>query len=136
MVKWTTLLIIAAVVIVAVIGIKLAINPSSDVPSTSSNTESAASANTPVQEGIIEMKIENFAFVPSELKIKVGSKVTWVNKDSTPHIIASDFQGRAVLSSEMLGQGDSYSHVFDEAGTYDYHCSIHTSMKGRIVVVA
>lgn len=126
--------IIAAVVVVAIIaGIIFAARPS--VPSTSSNTESAASANTPVQEGIIEMKIENFSFVPTELKIRVGSKVTWVNKDVTQHQLISDYQGRAEISSSSLGQGESYSHVFNLVGVYNYHCALHPGMKGKIVVV-
>ena len=133
MVKWTTLVIIAAVIIVAVIGIKMLASPS--VPSTQSNTESAASANTEVREGIIEIEIRNLAFNPAEIKIKAGSKLTWVNYDSSPHTVSSDSGEKTELNSEMLAEGDSYGHTFDYPGVYNYHCSIQKNMKGKVVVV-
>ncbi|MEK6827252.1 MAG: cupredoxin family copper-binding protein [Nanoarchaeota archaeon] len=76
--------------------------------------------------------ISNFAFVPSDLVVKVGDIVTWTNKDIAPHIIVSDTGNE--LTSEKLNQGNSYSHIFTTAGTYNYHCSIHPSMKGQIIV--
>ncbi len=133
MIKWTTLVIIAAVIIVAVIGIRAITKPS--VPSTQSNTQSAASANTEIREGIVEVAIRNFSFDPAELKIKVGTKVTWANYDNSPHTVSSESGGKTELTSKILSKGDSYSHVFESPGIFNYHCSIHTGMKGKVVVV-
>lgn len=135
MIKWTTLLIIVAVIVVAVIGIKMTISPSQSIPSTQSNTESAASANTDVREGLIEAEITNFAFVPAEIKVKLGSKVTWVNNDNSPHTVTSDSGGKSGLSSGTLEKGESYGKVFDSVGVFNYHCNFHSSMKGKVVVV-
>lgn len=136
MVKWTTLVIVAAVIIIAVIGIRaLTKTAVSSVPSEQSNTESAASANTEIRSGIIEVDIRDFAFNPAELKIRAGTKVTWVNYDNAPHTVTSDSGGKTELNSQMLSKSDSYGHLFERAGTFPYHCNIDSNMKGKIVVV-
>jgi amicyanin len=76
--------------------------------------------------------ISNFAFNPGELKVKAGDTVTWTNQDSTPHRIISDTGNE--LNSQILSQGGTYSHTFNQAGTFTYHCSIHTYMKGTVTV--
>ena len=38
------------------------------------------------------------------------------------------------FDSEDMGQGDTFEHTFDAAGTFDYICAIHPSMKGTITV--
>ena len=73
--------------------------------------------------------IKNFAFKPVTLRIGAGTEVTWANADAAPHIIKSD-----MFESERLAQGQSWSHKFDSAGSYDYFCAIHPSMKGRVIV--
>ena len=125
--------IVVIAVIVVAIGAYFLYKPST-APSTESNTESAASANTLAQEGLIEASIENFAFVPAEIKIKVGSTITWTNNDNSPHTLTSDSGEKGELNSNRLADGESYTHVFDKAGVFNYHCSIHTGMKGKVVV--
>ncbi len=84
-------------------------------------TEAAALTN--------DVAIKDFVFMPRELAVKKGTTVTWTNEDSTPHIIAfSDSE------SQQLGKGDTYSKKFDTTGTFEYHCSIHPSMQGTVVV--
>lgn len=85
--------------------------------------------NIPASNGI---EINNFAFSPSTLTIKVGDSVTWINKDSATHTVTSD--SGSELSSSNIASEKSYSHTFNVAGTYNYHCSIHTVMKGIIIV--
>jgi len=125
-------IVIIAVAIIAIGGYFL-YKPST-VPSTQTSTDSAASANTLAQEGTIEAGISNFAFVPSEIKIKVGSTVKWTNNDGTTHTVTSDSGGKGELNSNQLADGESYEHVFDTKGIFNYHCSIHTGMKGKVVV--
>lgn len=84
-----------------------------------------------VQPATHEVIISNFAFSPSELTIKTGDTVAWTNNDSATHTITSDSGGEL---SGNVPQGQAYSHTFNSAGTYAYHCSIHTSMKGTITV--
>ncbi|MDD2254793.1 MAG: cupredoxin family copper-binding protein [Methanoculleus sp.] len=78
--------------------------------------------------------IKNFAFDPSTITVKTGTAVTWTNQDSAPHIVVSDTGSPAAFSSESLSNGASYKFTFTQPGTYTYHCSIHPSMKGTIIV--
>lgn len=72
-------------------------------------------------------------FQPETLRVKVGTEVTWINRDTAPHRIASE---NDVLRSENLEQGDEFSHRFTQAGDFPYYCSIHgkEQMSGQIVV--
>ncbi|MDD5193112.1 MAG: cupredoxin family copper-binding protein [Candidatus Nanoarchaeia archaeon] len=79
-----------------------------------------------------DVKIMNFEFSPSTLTIKKGDKVTWTNQDSVHHTILSD--SGTEINSPSLSSGESYSKTFDNIGSYNYHCSIHPSMKGEIIV--
>ncbi len=76
-----------------------------------------------------QVTIENFAFSPSTLTIKAGTKVKWVNQDSVAHTVKSD-----TFASDTLQTGESYTFQFDQTGTYDYFCSLHPAMKGKIIV--
>lgn len=135
MVKWTTLLIIAAIIIIAGIGLRIVIKPSDSSAQTQLNMRSAVNASTEIKEGIIELPIRNYTFEPVEIKIKAGSKITWVNYDKSPHRVISDSGGISEINSEILDTGVSYGHVFNKPGVYNYHCSINTEMKGRVIVV-
>ena len=77
--------------------------------------------------------IQNMAFNPSTLNIKVGTTVTWINKDSLTHDVTSD---TGAFNSGNLTKGMSYNYTFNQTGSYPYHCSIHPNMKGTIVVTS
>jgi plastocyanin len=79
-----------------------------------------------------DVLINNFAFSPQTVTIKAGMYVIWANQDSAPHTVISDTGSE--ISSPSLSKGETYVHQFTEAGTYTYHCSVHPSMKGTIVV--
>ncbi len=78
-----------------------------------------------------EVKIDNFVFAPETLTIAVGTSVTWVNHDDIPHTVV---ENNMAFRSKALDTNDSYSFTFTKAGTYDYFCSLHPHMKGKIVV--
>lgn len=75
--------------------------------------------------------IKNLAFSPANLTIAKGDTVTWTNDDSVAHTIASK---DGTLNSKSLSKGDTYSYTFDKPGVYDYFCSIHPNMTGKITV--
>jgi plastocyanin len=77
------------------------------------------------------VSIANFAFSPTSITAKVGDKVTWTNNDSTTHTVTADDNS---FSSGDLAPGASFSFTFTKAGTFPYHCSIHSSMKATVVV--
>ena len=78
-----------------------------------------------------EVKIDNFSFAPQVLKISPGTKVTWINKDDVPHTVVSV---EKKFKSSPLDTGDKFSFTFSAPGTYEYFCSIHAHMKGKVVV--
>jgi plastocyanin len=78
-----------------------------------------------------EIKVDNFTFSPGTLIVAVGSSVTWTNKDDIPHVIAST---DGLFKSKALDTDDHYSYHFTKAGTYNYFCSIHPKMTGKIIV--
>jgi plastocyanin len=84
------------------------------------------------------VKISGFAFVPQTITIKKGESVTWINEDSTPHDVASDPHPTHTilpgLRSGTLQNGQSYSFTFEQTGSWGYHCHIHPSMTGTVVV--
>jgi 3',5'-cyclic-AMP phosphodiesterase len=80
----------------------------------------------------LAIRIDNFAFNPAELHVARGRKVTWVNNDDVPHLIASA-DGR-FKPSKPLDTGDSYTLTLDQPGAYKYFCTLHPRMTGRVVV--
>ena len=99
------------------------------IPACGGATPSAESPAPATSGEQVEVTIEGFAFQPATLTVAKGSVVTWVNKDSVAHTVAI-----AATESPRLNKGDSWSYTFDVAGTFDYICGIHPSMKGQIVV--
>ena len=78
------------------------------------------------------VSIENFAFSPATVNIKVGQSVTWTNKDTAPHT-ATDLAG--AFDSGSLATSQTFNFKFNTAGTYTYHCLIHSMMTNATVVV-
>jgi plastocyanin len=75
--------------------------------------------------------IKGFSFQPEVLKVKVGAKATWTNDDTVAHTVTADTTS---FASGNLQPGGSFSFTFTRPGTYAYHCSIHPSMHGSVVV--
>lgn len=75
--------------------------------------------------------IKGFSFQPEVLKVKVGAKVTWTNDDTVAHTVTADTDSFASGNVQPRG---SFSFTFTRPGTYAYHCSIHPSMHGSVVV--
>jgi len=76
--------------------------------------------------------IQNFSFKPAHITIKRGTKVIWINRDSTAHTATAN-NGRS-FDSGRLGPGQRFSHTFKRAGKKSYHCEIHPDMKGSVTV--
>jgi plastocyanin len=79
----------------------------------------------------VDITIENFAYVPADITVAPGTRVTWTNKDDAPHTATST---EDKFRSEALDTGDKYSHVFEEKGDFAYFCALHPQMKARIRV--
>lgn len=77
------------------------------------------------------VNIDNFAFNPGDLTVSVGTTVTWTNAQATEHTVTGDDEN---FDSANLPEGASFSQVFDTAGTFAYHCTIHPSMTATVTV--
>jgi plastocyanin len=75
--------------------------------------------------------IQNFAYNPATLSVKVGTKVTWTNQDSVAHTVTFDTGG---ATSDILATGATYEQTFTSAGTLTYHCKIHPTVTGTVTV--
>lgn len=94
-----------------------------------SPTVHASADQTPASTA--DVKIDNFSFGPQSLTVKVGTTVTWTNRDDIPHtVVSSD----GVFKSKARDTDESFSYKFDKAGTYSYFCSLHPKMTGQVVV--
>ncbi|MEI9924779.1 MAG: cupredoxin family copper-binding protein [Bradyrhizobium sp.] len=75
--------------------------------------------------------IDNFTFAPKELTVAVGTTVKFVNHDDIPHTVV---ETNKVFRSKALDTDDSYSYTFATAGSFDYFCSLHPHMVGKVIV--
>lgn len=91
-----------------------------------------ATAGAPAS-GEVRVTIVNFAFVPQEITIDPGDAVTWINDDGSPHaIVVKDGSDGA----KSLLPGETFVRVFLQPGRYEYFCSFHNFMTGRVIVRA
>lgn len=77
--------------------------------------------------------MKDFFFSPKTVTIDVGESVKWDNKGKAEegHTATGDS-----FDSGVLKQGETYTHKFSTVGTFDYICTLHSSMKGTVVVSA
>jgi len=87
---------------------------------------SSAAAAAPATIAIV-----NFAFSPAEITVPRGTQVTWTNSDSSTHGLAHK---DGAPGTGVLLPGQTVSRTYDAAGTFDYVCSVHPYMTGRVVV--
>jgi len=107
----------------------IAIAPSAFADHTTATVTNAPGSSTP--------GCEPECFIPSIVTIDVGGKVTWENNDTAAHTTTagSPQDGPSgVFDSSLIMAGGSFSHTFEEAGTYDYHCMVHPWMQGFVIV--
>ena len=77
-------------------------------------------------------------FVPETLTASTGTSVTWTNGDSTLHTVTSGSaesgNSGTEFDSSYLAAGKTFQYQFSTAGTFDYYCTLHPWMKGKVVV--
>lgn len=83
------------------------------------------------------------AYRPNPIEVNTGDTVTWINDDLTSHTATSGSPesgstgmfGGTDDSPEIIGpEGDTQSFTFDEAGEFEYYCTLHPSMVGTVIV--
>ena len=117
------------VVVLAVVIVAIMQHKSTNSASSTSSNSSAASSATETNS----VTVENFAFNPITIKVKLGTTVTWTNKDPVHHTVTGD-DSTINLSSNLIGQGETYSYTFNKVGSFTYHCTPHPYMHGTVIV--
>lgn len=75
-----------------------------------------------------EVRVVDNDFEPANLEVIAGDTVTWVWEGRAAHdVVGEDFE------SDIQEDG-TFSHAFEEPGAYDYRCTLHGGMTGRITV--
>jgi plastocyanin len=96
---------------------------------------------------VVEMN-DQLAFEPKEIEVAAGQEVMWKNVGKVAHTVTADKSkaadpslvsipaGTEAWDSGFVGQGESFSRSFQEAGTYLYICIPHEGarMVGSVVV--
>ena len=120
-----TVLLLGAVVALAAAGC----GGNDDGGSSSSSTSTPAASSS---GGAVAIKMQNIAFEPKAVTVKVGQKITWTNDDSTDHNVTAD--SGADFKSKDFGKGATFDFTPDKAGTIAYECTLNPGMKATITV--
>jgi plastocyanin len=122
------------------VALLLAACSSSGTSSTSTATATASVAASEAQAasgGEATVTMAGFKFDPAELTVKVGTKVTFTNKDGAIHNVAEGQDGKKTDGArfdEAVPPGASTTITFDQAGTVHVTCLIHPTMNLPVTV--
>lgn len=115
----------------------------------SSEIEETSDVTDLTSQTEVMIDIKDLKYSQADIKIKKGTKVTWINQDTVKHNVMQDHSNSGmmhdapsqqnvdptVFAGPLLAQGESYSYTFNDKSSVPYHCSQHASMKGSITVV-
>jgi plastocyanin len=85
----------------------------------------------------VAVGLKDIAFNPANITLSKGTTVQWTNDDSAGHDVTKtegpgpDFKSGA---AGAMAKGDTFEHTFDTVGEIDYVCTVHSNMKGKIIV--
>ena len=99
---------------------------------------SSKTANVEIPQGAYSVTNNEF-YKPGTINIPRGTTVTWTNNDAEMHTVTSgnlDTGGATgvLFDSGPLASGKTFKHTFSDKGTFDYLCSLHPFMKGKVIV--
>lgn len=103
-------------------------------PATDGPAETDTAADTAADTAGVTVDIRQSRFEPTDVQVAVGATVTFVNSDPFAHTVTSRDGSAQQFDSGNLGEGERFEVTFDEAGTYDFFCQIHPTMRGTITV--
>lgn len=75
--------------------------------------------------------IKDFGFSPQTLEIPAGARVTWINQDDEPHTVRDT---KNAFASPALDTKDKFTFEFKTSGSFNYYCTVHPQMTGKVMV--
>ena len=106
------------IVILTAIGVLLALVVACDGAALESSSAVATS----------EVAVRDNSFDARVIEVPAGTEVTWTWQGNRPHDVAGEGWG-----SDTQSEG-TFRHTFEAPGTYDYRCTLHGGMTGRVIV--
>lgn len=95
-------------------------------PSTAASAGGASGAANPNA-----VRIQDFGYTPPTLDVKAGTQVTWTNGGPSNHTVTAN---DGSFDSGTIQRNGNFAFTFSQAGSFDYHCSIHPTMLGTVRV--
>jgi plastocyanin len=95
--------------------------------------ETPAPRATPTPSAQPRIDLVDNGYFPAQTVVHVGATVAWVNTGSDAHDVTGTGPGGAWHSGPLSPAG-RYQRVFGLPGTYDYACTLHPEMRGRLIV--
>jgi plastocyanin len=80
------------------------------------------------------VSVHDFAFTPTQVDIKAGTRVTWVNCGSSSSASHTSTSDTGAWDSGLLAPGQTYTRQFDNTGSFPFHCTPHPFMTGTVTV--
>jgi len=93
----------------------------------------------PVGSAVPGCEETDACYIPSSVNVGVGETVTWSNDDTAAHTVTSGTASGGpdgLFDSSLFAAGTTFSHTFEEEGTFDYFCMVHPWMVGTVTVGA
>ena len=79
-----------------------------------------------------EVMMQNYRFLPQDIRVSAGDIVTWTNEDRVTHNVVAD---NDEFDSGDIAPGGTFNYTFEETGVINYSCTIHPGMIGSVTVV-
>jgi plastocyanin len=87
--------------------------------------------------GAGEVSMKGLAFEPADITVKVGDTITWTNDEAVGHDVTKEGGPGPEFSSGDPGamqEGDTFEQTFEQPGTIEYVCTVHSNMTGTVNV--
>lgn len=95
----------------------------------------ATPSSAPAASGAQTVVISGFKYQPPVVTVKTGDSVEWRNNDMVPHTVSAvEVQHARAFDSDSIAKGGSWHWIAGAPGAYDYICTLHPNMKGRLLV--
>lgn len=129
--KSTQYIVGAVILVLVVIGLGIALSSHSSMGGMAS---APSAANLSAAVATNNVTIQGYAYTPKVIKVKLGTQVTWTNKDSVSHSVTTSSPSTGGPMSPLFSQNQTYSFTFKKAGTFQIYCQIHPYMLSTVIV--
>jgi plastocyanin len=116
----------------AMIGTITVLDAAGNAPPVSTTTSALAGAGEGAPPAAsVAVEIIDLDYRPRTVTVPAGTEVLWTNTGVAPHTVTAR---DGSFTSELLQTGGQYRRVFDQAGSFEYFCTLHPDMVGTVIV--